>query len=115
MNTSKNTLIQITRNGMGEGNVELGIDLIRNYFKLLLDDNRLPKIITFYNGGVLLLSYDSPVLDELKKLEDSGVTLLACKTCIKHFCINDKMSVGIQGTMMDIITLQADADKVINL
>ena len=115
MDNSKNTLFQVTRNGMGEGNAELGIGLIRNYFKLILDDNRLPKIMTFYNGGVLLLSHDSPVIDELKRLEDSGVTLLACKTCINHFCINDKMSVGIQGTMMDIITLQSDADKVINL
>lgn len=115
MNNSKNTLVQITRNGMGEGDAELGIALIRNYFKLILDDNRLPKIMTFYNGGVLLLSSDSPVIDELIKLEESGVKLVACKTCINHFGINDKMKVGTPGTMVDIITLQSDADKVINL
>lgn len=115
MKNSKNTLIQVIRNGMGEGDAELGIVLIRNYFKLLLEDNRLPKIITFYNGGVLLLSSDSPVIDELKKLDDAGVSLLACKTCINHFGLKDKVGVGVQGTMMDILTLQSDADKVINL
>jgi selenium metabolism protein YedF len=115
MNNSKNTLIQITKNGMGEGDAELGILLLRNYLKIILNDNRLPKIIVFYNAGVLLLSENSPVIAEFKNLEEAGVTLLACKTCINHFKLEDSIAAGVQGTMMDIITLQSDADKVINL
>lgn len=114
-NTKRNTLIQVTQNGMGTGDKELGLKLITNYFTLLSEDNRTPKIIVFYNEGVKLICQGSPALEALKSLETKGVQLLACKTCLNHFEILDKIEVGTPGTMADIITLQASADKVINL
>ena len=75
----------------------------------------LPKIIVFYNEGVKLICSGSPVIDILKETEKKGVKLLACKTCLNHYKILDKVEVGICGTMMDIITLQAEASKVITL
>ncbi|MCT4623350.1 MAG: DsrE family protein [Schleiferiaceae bacterium] len=113
--TQQNTLLQITRYGMGDGDKELALKLITNYFKLLIEDNRWPKIITFYNEGVKLLTDDHAVVAHLKILEEKGVKLMACTTCLEHYGIAKKIAVGIKGTMMDIITLQANADKVINL
>ncbi|TAJ12796.1 sulfurtransferase-like selenium metabolism protein YedF [Marinilabiliaceae bacterium JC017] len=115
MSSFKNTLVQVTRFGMGHGDEALAIKLMGNYFKLILDDNRLPKIITFYNEGVKLLTEKSPVLETLKTIEQRGVTLVACKTCLDYYGLTDSMGVGITGTMMDIITLQTDADKVVTL
>ncbi len=115
MSKYKNTLLQITGYGMGNGDQALGLRLIGNYFNLILEDAMLPKIITFYNEGVRLLDKDSPVLEALIAIEQRGVTLLACKTCLDFYMISDKMGAGIAGTMMDIITLQANAVKVINL
>lgn len=115
MDNSKNTLIQVTNNGMGQGDSSLGTTLIANYFKLLLNDNRLPKMVVFYNGGVKLLSDNSPILNTLKEMEKKGVKLIACKTCLDFFNLTSNLEVGIVGTMMDIITLQANADKVINI
>lgn len=112
---NKNTLIQITQNGMGNGSEELGLKLITNYFKLLDADGRLPKILVFYNGGVKLICENSPALEALQNLENKGVKLLACKTCLDYFQLTDRVKVGSVGSMPDIITLQADADKVINL
>ena len=114
MNNS-NTLIQITKNGMGTGNQELGLILISNYLKLSLSNEQLPKIITFYNAGVKLACSASPVLDTLKEMEKIGVKMLICKTCLNFYKLEDKVEVGIQGTMQDIVTLQADASKIINL
>lgn len=107
-------LLQITRYGMGNGDHELAVKLIGNYFKLILEDKRLPSIIVFYNEGVKLLECNSPVGDYLKDMEHNGIKLLACKTCLDYYNINE-MCAGIKGTMMDIITLQSDAEKVINL
>lgn len=115
MHTSKNTLIQITRYGMGDGNEELGLKLISNYLKLMLEDNRLPRIIVFYNGGVKLLTPDAPTYDTLKLISDKGVQLMACKTCLDYYGIDTNTIAGKAGTMMDIITLQANADKVITV
>jgi len=114
MNKS-NTLVQIDKKGMGTGNEELGLLLISNYLKLSLANEQLPKIITFYNAGVQLTCADSPILDTLKEIEQAGVKMIICKTCLNFFNIQDKVEVGVQGTMQDILTLQADATKVINL
>ncbi|RZT91135.1 selenium metabolism protein YedF [Ancylomarina subtilis] len=114
MNNS-NTLVQINKNGMGNGNEELGQILISNYLKLSLTNGQLPKIITFYNAGVQLTCTGSPVLDTLREMEKAGVKMIICKTCLNFYKLENKVEVGIQGTMQDIITLQADASKVINL
>ncbi len=111
----KNILIQFTQNGMGRGSEELGVVLATNYLNLLSQEDDLPRFIAFYNGGVKLVCSKSPVIDILKALEAKGVNLVACKTCLNHFGILDKMQVGIAGTMMDIIDLQKKADKVISL
>ena len=114
MNNS-NTLVQIDKNGMGTGNHELGQILISNYLKLSLSNGQLPKIITFYNAGVQLTCSGSPVLESLKAMEKAGVKMIICKTCLNFYKLEEQVEVGIQGTMQDIVTLQADASKVINL
>ncbi|NOU61116.1 sulfurtransferase-like selenium metabolism protein YedF [Marinifilum caeruleilacunae] len=111
----KNTLIQVNQYGMGAGSEELGVKLATNYFTLLDAEGRLPKIIVFYNAGVKLICEGSPALEALKNLQEKGVRMLACKTCLDYFNLLDKIKVGSVGSMPDIITLQADADKVINL
>ncbi len=114
MNNS-NTLVQIDKNGMGTGDQELGLILISNYLKLSLSNDQLPKIITFYNSGVKLTCEGSPVIETLREMEKAGVKMIICKTCLNFYKLENKVEVGIQGTMQDIITLQADAAKVINL
>ncbi len=115
MKNFENTLIQITHNGMGLGDEELGIILLNNYFKLILEQNRLPKFVALYNSGVELICTGSPLIEIFKLLESKGINLIACKTCLNHYNLIDKLEVGIAGTMVDIIELQAIADKVINL
>ncbi|WP_346863768.1 DsrE family protein [uncultured Draconibacterium sp.] len=115
MNNFKNTLIQITQNGMGTGDEALSIQLVTNYLKLLGEETVLPKVIAFYNGGVKLICKGSPVLEILHDLEQKGVKMIACKTCLNHFQLNDKMELGLAGTMIDIMQLQKAAEKVINL
>lgn len=79
MSTFKNTLIQITQNGMGQGDEELSILLIKNYINLISEENELPKFFAFYNSGVKLLCSGSTVINVFKKLEDRGVKMFACK------------------------------------
>ncbi len=108
-------LLQITRYGMGDGDEELGLKLMANYLRLLDEDSRLPSFIALYNSGVKLIAKDSPVIEQMKKLEERGVKIIACGTCLNYYNIADDIQAGIKGTMMDIITLQTNADKVINL
>ncbi|WP_319481634.1 DsrE family protein [uncultured Draconibacterium sp.] len=115
MNSFKNTLIQITHNGMGSGNEELGQLLVINYLTLLCEEEEVPKVITFYNEGVKLICSGSESLEPLKQLDEKGVKLVACKTCLHHFQLLEKVEVGIAGTMVDILHFHKVAEKVVNL
>ncbi len=115
MNSLKNTLIQINQYGMGSGDNELGLILVKNYLTLISEETELPAVITFYNEGVKLVCSGSPVIEILKTLEEKGVKLVVCKTCLNHFNMIDKVETGIISTMMDIIEFQKVADKVVNL
>lgn len=107
--------IQITANGMGDADQELRHKLIKTYLTLLNENDYLPMVITFYTEGVKLLTSSSPVLDELRSLEEKGVRLIACGTCLNHYSLAGDLQVGLQGGMTDIIEAQWRADKVITL
>jgi selenium metabolism protein YedF len=112
---ANNTLLQVTKDYMGEGDIDLGHMLLKNYFTIRNNDNNLPKIMVFFNSAVKLLVEDSPCLEIFKEIEAKGVKIISCKTCLSHFDILDKVAVGTPGTMVDIISLQDEADKIISL
>jgi selenium metabolism protein YedF len=100
---------------MGSGDEALGLLLATNYLKIIDEEKDLPRFIVFYNGGVKLMCTGSPVIETLKAIEQKGVKLMACKTCLNHFELIDKIEVGTATTMIDIIDLQRAANKVISL
>ena len=107
--------IMVTRNGMGDSDQELQYKLIATYFTLLNENDYLPSVIAFYTDGVKLLVDGSPVLDVLRQLEEKGVRLIACGTCLTHYGLISKIEVGIVGGMTDIIEAQWRAEKVISI
>ena len=112
----KNTILLITKFGIGQTeHPELGIKLTQKYFSLLLENANLPAAICFYTDGVKLVTAGSPVLDLLRQLENQGVRLIICSTCLDTMNLTDQVQVGIVGGMPDIIEAQIKADKVITL
>jgi len=109
------TVILVTRNGMGETSPELQQTLVTKYFQLLLADGRLPAAVCFYADGVRLACDGSPLLDTLQALEDRGVPLIVCTTCLTALDLLERRKVGIAGSMPDIIDAQWRADKVITI
>jgi len=109
------TVIFITRQGMGCAENELQVKLLRTYLTLLEEGEALPAAICFYTDGVKLVVEGSPVLDRLQKLEDRGVRLICCSTCLDYFGLRDKLKVGILGGMADIVEAQTRATKVVTI
>lgn len=110
-----NTTILVTRNGMGEADPALQNKLISTYFRLLDENDILPAVICFYAEGVRLVVEGSPVLDSLKSLENKGVRLVLCNTCLNFYGLVDQVAVGVVGGMGDIIEAQVKAEKVITI
>ena len=111
----KDTIILITNNGMGKADKPLQQKLIGKYLELIQQNDSLPNAICFYTEGVKLVVEGSPVLSQLKALEDKGVRMIVCSTCLDYFNLTDKVQVGIVGGMTDIIEAQVKAEKVITL
>ncbi len=110
-----NTVILITCNGMGSGETELQHDLLAKYLRLLMEKASLPAAIGFYTDGVRLVVEGSPFLEPLARIQDKGVRLIVCATCLNYHGLLDEVRVGIVGSMADIIDAQLKADKVITL
>lgn len=113
--TYSNTVILITRNGMGSGETELQHDLLAKYLRLLMERGSLPTAMCFYTDGVRLVVEGSPFLERLSQIQDRGVRLIVCSTCLNYYGLLDEVRVGIVGSMADILEAQIQADKVIAL
>jgi len=109
------TIILITREGMGSADKPLQHKLLNTYLKLLLENDSLPAAICFYAEGVKLVVEGSPILESLSEIEKKGVHLIVCLTCLKHYELTEKVRVGIVGGMGDILEAQAKAGKVVTL
>lgn len=111
----KDTLVVITREGMGSAEAALQEKLIGTWLTLLLQGEALPGAICFYTDGVKLAVEGSPVLGQLARLEERGVHLILCKTCLDFFGLAEKVRVGVVGGMGDILAAQTVARKIITL
>lgn len=79
---------------MGMGDDELGRKLMKSFFVALSCLDTMPSSVMFYNSGVKLTVTDSPVIDILSEIEDKGVELLICGTCVDHFKLGSRIKVG---------------------
>jgi len=98
--------------GLGRGDEQLGSMLMANFLRLLGESQDKPGSLIFWNAGVRLLCEGSPVLNRLKQLEEQGVELLACSTCLEHFDLMDKLAIGKPTTMATSIQSMLNCDVV---
>ncbi len=104
-----------TRNGMGEAPEGLQQTLVAKFLSLAAQAEEKPAKILFYTEGVKLVCEGSPVLQWLRILEDAGVELIVCSTCLEYFGLIDKVRVGKVGGMPGILAALQEADKVVSL
>jgi intracellular sulfur oxidation DsrE/DsrF family protein len=95
---------------MGRGDDRLGLTILGNFLKTLVGNPLRPDKIVCWNAGVKLLTKESPVLATLQDLEGIGVEILACKTCVDHFGLQEKLQAGEISTMPVISDLLLRSD-----
>lgn len=103
----------ISSDTMGEGNDELGAALMKAFIHTISDLDYLPDTVIFYNTGVKLTARNSDVLEDLKKLQDSGVELLVCGTCANFFNMKEEVSAGTISNMYDIAGAMSRAGRIV--
>jgi selenium metabolism protein YedF len=106
-------VVILSDNRMGRGDDVLGDILIRGFIHTLLQLKPLPETIICYNAGVKLAVKDSAVLDDLQQLEQAGVDILVCGTCVNYFGLGDQVAAGHISNMYDIAETMAGAARLL--
>ncbi len=109
------SVLFISADEMGRGSRELGTILMRNFIYTLTKREELPGAIVFMNSGVKLSIADSPVTEELAELEQKGVQILVCGTCLDYYALKEKHQAGLVSNMYDISDLLLEAERVVTI
>lgn len=112
---SGKTIVFLSGPGIGRGDDELAVKLLRNFLRTLPEFGPELWRIMIVNKGVLMAVEGSPVLDEFKTLEKAGVGVMVCGSCLEHLGLTGKLAVGEITNMLDIVTGMQLADKVISI
>jgi selenium metabolism protein YedF len=108
-------VLVLSQDVMGKGDDALGRILMKSFFHTLAETRPVPDTIIFFNSGVKLLVDGSEVIDDIKLLEQNGVAILACGTCLDYFKLKDRLIAGSISNMYDIKELMLSASSTINL
>lgn len=99
---------------MGSGDEELGAKLMRGFLRTLIDMSFTPWRMIFINSGVMLTTIDEEAVEALMLLSEKGVEILSCGTCLQHYKVDQKISVGRSTTMYEVLETLEKASKVIS-
>jgi selenium metabolism protein YedF len=107
------TVFVFSSSSMGHGNDDLGAILMKAFIHTALSLDQKPDIMIFYNTGVTLVAADSGVVDDLKALEEKGVKILVCGTCVNFFELGGKLGAGTVSNMYDIAGTLSTAGRIV--
>ncbi|KRQ85960.1 SirA-like protein [Caloramator mitchellensis] len=93
----------IASDKFGNGDDSLGALLMKSFIYSLTEATQKPGTLIFLNAGVKLTSEGSDVLESLKKLEEFGVEILSCGTCLDFYNLKENLKVGSVTNMYTIV------------
>ncbi len=108
-------VIVIPSDIMGGGDPELGKILMKSFIYTVSETKPYPKAMLFYNSGVKLTIKSSAVLDDLLNLEEAGVEIISCGTCLDFYDLKDKLGVGEISNMYTIYEKMNETENTITI
>jgi intracellular sulfur oxidation DsrE/DsrF family protein len=112
VNKLNNKVILLASDQLGKGEKELGEGILETFFTILKQKEDLPAAVFCMNQGVFTLTEESLVSLQLKELEDKGVDILACKTCVDYYELGEKLTAGKISGMAQFIELAAKYEVI---
>ena len=106
----------IGKDHVGEGDPELGYNLMKMAIYTLNQAEVPPMNVLFMNSGIkLVCGEEEQIIDSLKEMMDKGTDVLVCGTCLNFYGIADDLKVGEVSNMYDILERMHESAKVITL
>jgi selenium metabolism protein YedF len=95
-------VVLMAADGIGQGDLDLARLLMWGVLYTLTESEHLPRRVILMNSGVKLATAGSESLINLKKLEDRGVEILSCGTCLEFYKLTNALAVGGITNMYEI-------------
>jgi selenium metabolism protein YedF len=108
-----NYIVVIDSNSMGSGNDDLGKILIKGFINTLDQLENLPAEVICYNSGVTLAIKGTDTAQSLSRIENQGVKITLCGTCVDFYDIKDSVAVGTISNMLYIAGRLASGSHII--
>lgn len=109
----RDTVVVLSSQEMGLGDAALGKMLMKSFLYALKEQSEVISAVLCYNGGALLASDQSEVLEDLRALEAEGIPVLVCGTCAEFYHIKDVLAVGKVTNMFDIVERMSGAARIV--
>jgi selenium metabolism protein YedF len=106
----------IGKDHIGEGEGELGFNLLKMAVYTLSEADRVPQYLLFMNSGVkFVVNQDEQIELSLQHLIERGCKILVCGTCLNFYQIAEQLKHGTVSNMYDILGAMEEVGKVISL
>lgn len=110
--TEESLLVVVATDTMGKDEV-LGKILMKAYFESIKTYKQLPHTIFFLNAGVRLTTVEEDICPIIKDIEELGVEIYSCGTCLKYYGLESELKTGHRGTTNHIVEGAIDFVKTI--
>ena len=92
----KDVFLVIATETMGKDET-LGRTLMKGFFETMKVYREVPHTIFFMNTGVKLTTTNDETIPLLKEIEEMGVEIFSCGTCLDYFNLTSELKVGFRG------------------
>lgn len=103
--------VVITSDVMGR-DAEIGRVLMKGFFETMKSTGELPQTIFLMNAAVRLTTTDDEFIPILLGIQDAGVEIYSCGTCLKHYGLEEELQVGHRGSTGQVIEAMNDIRAV---
>ncbi|MDR0549643.1 MAG: sulfurtransferase-like selenium metabolism protein YedF [Deltaproteobacteria bacterium] len=108
-------VVTISQGTLGHGDDKLGQNLLKAFIFSLIELEKAPEYLLFFNGGAYLTCEGSDSLKDLAALAERGTIIGTCGACLNYYGLTDKLKVGSPTNMLAIVTAMSQAKKLINV
>jgi len=109
----KKVVVLIDGETVGRGDDTLGAVLMKSLLHTLKEIKPLPWRLILINAGVKLAQEGSDYLPVLGQLEELGVEILSCGTCLDFFKVKERLRAGRVTNMYEILSSLTNASSVL--
>ncbi|MEO0079081.1 MAG: sulfurtransferase-like selenium metabolism protein YedF [candidate division WOR-3 bacterium] len=109
------SVVLISSEGFGSGSEKLGRLLMQLFLRSLCEVEPRPSQPLLVHGGVKLAVEGSAVLDVLRKLEELGVTIRVCGTCLDYYGLKEQVRIGLVSNMFELAEIMMSGTQVVRI